>query len=90
MPESQVQATDRFEAGWLVADAQWLVIQGHSPRSYKLAPEMRTLVVSEMIRLSTIRWDKVDKRSPRLGQTLYYLGEDTHNMIEGCVRDQNA
>ena len=85
VPESQVQATDRFEAGWLVAD-----VQGQSPRSYKLAPETRTLVVSEMIRLSTIRWDKVDKRSPRLGQTLYYLGEDTHNMIEGCVRDQNA
>ena len=90
VPESQVQATDRFEAGWLVVDAQWLVIQGQSPRSYKLAPETQTLVVSEMIRLSTIRWDKVDKRSPRLGQTLYFLGEDTHNMIEGCVRDQNA
>ena len=90
VPESQVQATDRFEAGWLVADAQWLEVVGDSPRIYKLRPGKRTLVVSEMIRLSTIRWDKVDKRSPRLGQTLYYLGEDTHNMIEACVRDQDA
>ena len=90
VPESQVKATDRFEAGWLVADAQWLEIVGQSPRSYKLHPEKRTLVVNEMIRLSTIKWDKVDKRSPRLGQTLYYLGEDTHNMIEACVRDQVA
>ena len=89
VPESQVQASDRFEAGWLVADAQWLVKVGDSPRSYKPGPE-QTLVVSEMIRLSTLRWDKIDKRSPRLGQTLYYLGEDTHNMIQACVRDQDA
>jgi hypothetical protein len=43
-----------------------------------------------MIRLSTIVWDKIDKRSPRLGQTLYYLGEDTHNLIEAYVRDQDV
>lgn len=90
VPESQVQATDRFEKGWLVVDAQWLQIVGDSPRSYKLLPEKRTLVVSEMIRLSTIVWDKIDKRSPRLGQTLYYLGEDAHNLIEAYVRDQDA
>ena len=66
VPESQVQAIDRFEKGWLVVDAQWLQIVGDSPRSYKLLPEKRTLVVSEMIRLSTIVWDKIDKRSPRL------------------------
>jgi hypothetical protein len=68
----------------------WLQIVGNSPRSYKLLPEKRTLVVSEMIRLSTIVSDKIDKRSPRLGQTLYYLGEDTHNLIEAYVRDQDV
>ena len=90
VPESQVQASDRFEAGWLVADCQWFEILTQSPRTYRLLPTMHTLVVSEMIRLSTIKWDNVIKRSPRLGHSEYFLGEDTHNMIEACVRDQNA
>ena len=40
------------------------------------------------IRLRNIMFDKVVKKSPRLGATQYYLGEDLHNMLEGCVRDQ--
>ena len=59
-----------------------------SPRCYKLSKIERTLVVNHMIRLSSIKFDKVVKKSPRLGASLYLLGEDSHNMIEGCLRDQ--
>ena len=89
-PESQVHASDRFEEGWLVVKARWFEIVTTSPRCYKLRSEERTLVVSEMIRLSTIRFDKVVKRSPRLGDSQFFLSEDTHNMIESCVRDQDV
>ena len=49
----------------------------------------RLLVVNEMIRLSSLKFDKVVKRSPRLGDTQFFLSEDTHNMIESCVRLQD-
>ena len=88
VPESQVHASDQFEEGWLVVKAQWFEIVTTSPRCYKLQSVERTLVVNEMIRLSTIMFDKVIKRSPRLGDSQYFLSEDTHNMIESCVRDQ--
>ena len=46
------------------------------------------LIVNQMIRLQGVKFDKVLKRSPRLGETMYFLGEDAHNLLEGCVRDQ--
>merc|ERR1712194_119233 len=55
---------------------------------YSLRKVERTLVVNHTIRLRNIKFDKVVKKSPRLGATQYYLGEDLHNMLEGCVRDQ--
>jgi hypothetical protein len=54
VPESQVHASDRFEAGWLVVEAQWFELVTMSPRCYKLQTEVRTLVVNEMIRLSGV------------------------------------
>ena len=36
VPESQVQATDQFEAGWLVVKARWFEIVTVSARCYKL------------------------------------------------------
>ena len=48
MPVSQVHASDRFEAGWLVVKAQWFEIVTTSPRCYKLQTEERTLVVNEI------------------------------------------
>ena len=45
-------------------------------------------MVSEMIRLNGIKFEKVVKRSPRLADSEFFLGEDVHNLIEGCVRDQ--
>ena len=89
VPESQVHASDQFEAGWLVVKARWFQITTVSPRCYKLQTVDRLLVVSEMIRLSNIKFEKVVKRSPRLGDSQYFLSEDTHNMIESCVRAQN-
>ena len=56
----------------------------------RLQTEDRHLVVSEMIRLAGLKFDKVVKRSPRLGASEHFLGEDTHNRLEGCVRDQAA
>ena len=53
-----------------------------------LLTEEHLLVVIAMIRLSGIKFEKVVKRSPRLGDSQYFLSEDTHNMIEACVRDQ--
>lgn len=88
VPESQVNASEYFEAGWLVVKAQWFELVTQSPRVYKLQKEERLLIVSEMIRLSGLKFEKVLKRSPRLGDTMYSLSEDTHNMLEGCVRDQ--
>ena len=55
VPESQVHASDRFEAGWLVVKAQWFELVTTSPRCYRLQPEERTLVVNEMIRLQGVR-----------------------------------
>lgn len=83
-----MHATDQFEAGWLVVKARWYELVTTSPRCYKLSKIERTLVVNHMIRLSSIKFDKVVKKSPRLGDSLYLLGEDSHNMIEGCLRDQ--
>jgi hypothetical protein len=85
---SQVHASDQFEAGWLVVTAQWFQLLMTSPRCYKLQTVERTLVVNEMIRLSGLKFEKVQRASPRLGNSLYFLSEDTHNMIEACVRDQ--
>ena len=61
-----------------------------SPRSYTLQSAKRLLVVNEMIRLKGIKFEKTVKKSPRLGNSLFYLGEDCHNMLEGCVRDQKV
>ena len=73
--------------------ARWYELVTTSPRCYKLSKIERTLVVNHMIRLSSIKFDKVVKKPPRLGDSLYLLGpkllgEDSHNMTEGCVRDQ--
>ena len=75
VPESQVHASDQFEAGWLVVKAQWFELVTTSPRCYKLAAEERLLVVNEMIRLAGLKFDKVVKRSPRLGASQYFFGE---------------
>ena len=90
VPESQVLATDHFEAGWLVILAQWYELVTTSPRVYKRQPEERLLIVSEMIRLSGLKFEKVLKKSPRLGESMFTLSEDWHNLIEGCVRDQRV
>ena len=68
--------------------AHWFELVTTSPRCYKLQHEERTLIVNEMIRLSGIKWDKVIKRSPRLGDTQYFLSEDWHNTLTSCVRAQ--
>ena len=83
-----VHASDQFEEGWLVVKAHWFELVTTSPRCYKLQHEERTLIVNEMIRLSGIKWDKVIKRSPRLGDTQYFLSEDWHNTLTSCVRAQ--
>ena len=87
-----MHATDRFEAGWLVVNCQWFELLTTSSRCYKLLKEERLLIVSEMIRLPHLRFEKVVKHSPRLGggDTMYFLDEDAHNVIEGCVRDQSV
>ena len=61
-----------------------------SPRCYKLQAEEHTLVVNATIRLANLKWDKVIKRSARFGDSQYFLGEDAHNMLESCVREQPA
>jgi hypothetical protein len=55
----------------------------------------------EMIRLLDflgLQFEKVQRASRRLGSSrgallessLHWLSEDTHNMIEACVRDQSS
>ena len=90
VPEIQVHASDQFEAGWLVVKARWFEIVTTSPRCYRLQWVERLLVVNEMIRLPGLKFDKTVRSSPRLGHALFYLGEDMHNLLEGCVRDQKA
>ena len=50
----------------------------------------RTLVVNEMIRLKGIKFTKVVKRSPRLGDSEFFFDVDSHILLEGFVRDQQA
>ena len=81
----------RFEAGWLVVNSQWFELITTSPRCYKLLKKERLLVVSEMIRLPNLKWEKVVRVSPRLGEdSIYTQSEDAHSVIEGCVRDQSV
>lgn len=42
VPESQVHATDWFEAGWLVVKARWYELVTTSPRCYKLSEVVST------------------------------------------------
>ena len=88
--EDEVHASDFFEAGWLVVKARWFELVTTSPRCYKLQAEEHTLVVNATIRLANLKWDKVIKRSARFGDSQYFLGEDAHNMLESCVREQPA
>ena len=39
---------------------------------------------------ANIKFDKVVKRPPRLGDSQFFLSEDTHTMIESCVRVMHA
>ena len=86
VPESQVHASDQFEAGWLVVKARWFEIVTTSPRCYKLQTVERTLVVSEMIRLPNIKFNKVVKRSPRLGtHSSFYARTPTTQSSRVCA-----
>ena len=49
---------------------------------------LRILVVSEMIRLSGIKFVQIVKRSPRLGDSQYFFSEDSHNLLDGLAREQ--
>mmetsp|Transcript_21037 Transcript_21037/g.62457 ORF Transcript_21037/g.62457 Transcript_21037/m.62457 type:complete len:156 (+) Transcript_21037:137-604(+) len=46
VPESQVRATDQFEAGWLVVKAQWFELLTTSPRCYRLQAEERCVAAT--------------------------------------------
>ena len=56
----------------------------------RLALRLKSNFQTEMIRLPNIKFDKVVKRSPRLGDSQFFLSEDTHNVIESCVRVMHA
>jgi hypothetical protein len=43
-----------------------------------------------MIRLAGIKFEKVVKRSPRLGDSQHFFSEDSHNCLAALVRDQKA
>jgi hypothetical protein len=43
-----------------------------------------------MIRLAGVKFEKVVKRSPRLGESQHFLSEDSHNCLEVAVREQKA
>ena len=43
-----------------------------------------------MIRLKGIKFDKVVKRYPRLGESQFFFGEDSHIALEALVRIQSA
>eukprot|EP00966_Prymnesium_polylepis_P233607 5403353-Prymnesium_polylepis.1 len=60
--------------GWISMDNPWIL----------------TLVVNEMIRLAGIKFEKVVKRSPRLGDSQHSFSEDSHNCLESAVRYQKA
>eukprot|EP00966_Prymnesium_polylepis_P057151 1323730-Prymnesium_polylepis.1 len=49
---------------------------------------VRMLVVNEMTRLSGIKFVQIVKRSPRLGDSQYFLSEESHNMLDGLAREQ--
>ena len=45
-------------------------------------------MVSEMIRLSGIKFVQIVKRSPRLGDSQYFFSEESHNLLDGLAREQ--
>ena len=59
-----------------------------TPRLLSPPTPARTLVVSEMIRLSGIKFVQIVKRSPRLGDSQYFFSEDSHNLLDGLAREQ--
>ena len=87
-PSQRRAPQDKFEAApsrrnpvIASGQARYFELVTDSPRCYKLQPEIRTLVVNAMIRLSGLKFEKVVKRSPRLGDSQYFLGEDSHNLV---------
>ena len=45
-------------------------------------------MVSQMIRLSGIKFEQIVKRSPRLVDSHYFFSEQSHNLLDGLAREQ--
>lgn len=88
VPASQVHASDYFEEGWLVVKCQWYKVITTSPRCYKLLAGEKLLVVSEMIRMKNVKFEKTVGRESRSSIAVSYMSEDTHNALEACARAQ--
>lgn len=93
-PEQMVHATDVFEAGWLVVRAQWYELKQVSQRGYVLLREEHIIPVNAIVRLLGLTFSnsysaaRQTRSASAAGSSLYFLDEDTHNLVEAACRHQ--
>jgi hypothetical protein len=59
--EDTMHATDEFEKGWTVVEAQYFSIEQESPRGYRLLREKRYIEVNHMVRLKGIAFERTKR-----------------------------
>lgn len=59
--EDIVHATDEFEKGWEVVEAQYYSLEQESPRGYRLLRDKRYIVVNHMVRLKGISFERTKR-----------------------------
>lgn len=82
LPESMVHATQGYEEGWLVVEAQWYDLIQVSHRGYKLLPGKVLILVNSMIKLPGVCFERTVGRA--VAEKKHLLGELKHNEIEAC------
>lgn len=79
--EDTVHASDEFEKGWTVVEAQYYSIEQESPRGYRLLREKRYIVVNHMVRLTGIEF----MRTKRADNGLCILEDKWDDAIRDSV-----
>jgi len=70
--EDTVHATDEFEKGWTVVEAQYYSLEQESPRGYRLLRDKRYVLVNHMVRLKGIAFE----RTKRAHNGLFVLSDE--------------
>ena len=82
LPDSMVHATQGYEEGWLVVEAQWYDLIQVSHRGYRLLPGKVLVLVNSMIRLPGVSFERVIGRAA--AERKHLLSELWHDKLEAC------